>query len=67
MSDSITQMRLAMRLDTYQREYTVKNVRKDTLYKEEWDIVWQAATVARTDSTLTPEIVDDVRKALQML
>jgi hypothetical protein len=67
MSDSITQMRLAMRLDTYLREYTGMNIKKEPLYKKEWDTVWQVANVARTDSTLTPEIVDDVRKALKML
>ena len=38
MSDTITQMRLSMRLDTYLREYTVKNVRRDALLKGKWDI-----------------------------
>ena len=65
MSDTITQMRLSMRLDTYLREYTVKNVRRDALFKEEWDTVWQVADVARTKNVLTPELVDDVRKALK--
>jgi hypothetical protein len=35
MSDTITQTRLSMRLDTYLREYTGKNV--DVLSKGEWD------------------------------
>ena len=65
MSDTITQMRLSMRLDTYLREYTARNVRGDALFKEEWDTVWQVANVARTQNVLTPELVDDVRKALK--
>jgi len=54
-----------MRLDTYLREYTAKNVRGDALFKEEWDTVWQVADVARTQNVLTPELVDDVRRALK--
>ena len=65
MSDPITQMRLSMRLDAYLREYTGKNVGRDALSKAEWDTAWQAADVARTQSTLTPQLVDDVRIALQ--
>ena len=65
MSDTITQTRLSMRLDTYLREYTAKNVRRDALFKEEWDTVWQVADVARAQNVLTPELVDDVRKALK--
>ena len=65
MSDNITQMRLSMRLDAYLREYTGKNVRRDALYKAEWDKVWQVADVARKQNTLTPELVDTVRKALE--
>jgi hypothetical protein len=56
-----------MRLDAYLREYTEKNVRKDALSNGEWDTVWQVADVARTQNTLTPQLVDDVRKALQKL
>lgn len=67
MSDSITQMRLSMRLDAYLREYTEKNVRRDALSTVEWDTVWQVADVARTQNTLTPVLVDDVRQALQKL
>ncbi len=65
MSDTITQMRLSMRLDTYLREYTVKNVRRDALLKGKWDTVWQVADVARTQNDLTPELAEDVRKALK--
>jgi hypothetical protein len=65
MSDTITQMRLSMRLDTYLREYTANNVRRDVILKEEWDSVWQVADVARTQNVLTPELVDNVRKALK--
>lgn len=65
MSDNITQMRLSMRLDAYLREYTGKNVRRDTPYKAEWDKIWQVADVARRQNTLTPELVDTVRKALE--
>ncbi len=65
MSDNITQMRLSMRLDAYLREYTGKNVKRDALYKAEWDKVWQVADVARRQNTLTPELVDTVRKALE--
>ncbi|GAC1365476.1 MAG: hypothetical protein NVS2B12_10430 [Ktedonobacteraceae bacterium] len=67
MSDSITQMRLSLRLDTYLREYTGKNDRGDALSKTKWDTVWRAADDARTQNTLTPALVDDVWKALQKL
>jgi len=67
MSDTITQMRLSIRLDNYLREYTGKNVRKTTLSKKNWENVWQAADVARINNTLTPELVDDVRVALNSL
>ncbi len=67
MSDIITQTRLAMRLDAYLREYTGKNARKDALSKAKWDRVWRVADGARTHNTLTPELVDDVRKALKEL
>ena len=67
MNDTITQMRLSMRLDIYLRNYTEKNVRNDNLYREEWEIVWQVANAARTNNTLTPELVDDVRVALNKL
>ena len=67
MSDTITQMRLSMRLDNYLREYERKNVRKATLSKDVWEHAWQLADVARIHNTLTPELVDDVRVALQSL
>ena len=67
MSDTITQTRLAMRLDAYLREYTGRNARKDALSKAEWERVWRVADGARTQNTLTPELVDDVRKALKKL
>jgi hypothetical protein len=67
MSDTITQMRLSLRLDNYLSDYTSKHVRKDTLSIEEWDIVWHVADMARTDSSLTPEMVDNVRLALSKL
>jgi hypothetical protein len=67
MSDPITQMRLSMRLDAYLREYMGKNVRRNALSKPDWDTVWQVADVARTQNTLTPELVDTVRKALEKL
>ena len=65
MSDTITQTRLSMRLDAYLREYTGKNGRSDALPSAEWDTAWHIADVARTQKMLTPELVDDVRKALK--
>ncbi len=67
MSDTITQMRLSKRLDNYLREYRGKNVRKATLSKDVWENVWQSADSARINNTLTPELVDDVRVALNSL
>jgi hypothetical protein len=67
MSDPITQMRLSMRLERYLSDYTEKNVRKETRSTEEWDTVWHVANVARRDNHLTPELVDDVRRALHKL
>lgn len=67
MSDTITQMRLSMRLDNYLREYKGKNVRNAMRSKGEWEKVWQIADVARINNTLTPELVDDVRVALNSL
>ena len=67
MSDTITQTRLSMRLERYLSDYTTKNIRKDTFPREEWDTVWHVADVARTQKTLTPELVDDVRLALKKL
>ena len=67
MSDTITQTRLSRRLDTYLSEYTGKNIRRDAHSKAEWDTVWHIANVARTQNMLTPELVDDVRKAVKKL
>lgn len=67
MSDTITQTRLSMRLDVYLSDYTGKNVRNDNLRKKEWDLAWKIADLARANSNLTPEIVDDVRVALNNL
>ncbi|GCE30133.1 hypothetical protein KDA_56170 [Dictyobacter alpinus] len=67
MDDSITQMRLSMRLEKYLSDYTEKNVRKDTLFREEWDTAWYVADTARIKNILTPELVDDVRLALDKL
>ena len=64
MSDPITQMRLSMRLESYLSEYTQKNTNKD---KDGWDTVWRVADSARTENTLTPEIVDDVRLVLKRI
>ncbi|GAC1696102.1 MAG: hypothetical protein PVS3B3_21000 [Ktedonobacteraceae bacterium] len=65
MSDSIKQMRLSLRLDSYLSDYTKKNIGKDTLADEEWETVWHIADAARTENDLTPELVDDVRIALK--
>jgi hypothetical protein len=65
MSDPITQNRLSMRLERYLSDYTKKNI--DPLSRKEWDTVWHVADVARTDNCLTPELVDDVRIALDKL
>jgi hypothetical protein len=56
-----------MRLDTYLEEYTGKNVSSDDLSLAEWGTVWHRADAARTENTLTPALVDDVRKALKKL
>lgn len=65
MNDFITQMRLSMRLDVYLREYAEKAIKNDALSSNEWDTAWHVANGARTQKTLTPELVDDVRKALK--
>ena len=67
MSDTITQTRLSMRLATYLSAYAEKNVRNDNVRKKDWDTAWQIADLARANSELTPEIVDDVRIALNKL
>ncbi|HEU5378935.1 MAG TPA: hypothetical protein VFV38_26215 [Ktedonobacteraceae bacterium] len=67
MNDTITQTRLAMRLDGYKSEYERKHVRKENTSCEEWNTAWKAADVARTHMRLTPELVDDVRQALKKL
>jgi hypothetical protein len=67
MNDTITQTRLSLRLDAYLSNYKEKNIRKDHPSRKEWDTVWKAADVARMNDNLTPELVDDVRIALNKL
>ncbi len=67
MNDTITQTRLSMRLERYLTDYAENNSRKDALSQVEWDTAWRVADVARTQNTLTPELVDDVRIALKKL
>ncbi len=67
MSDTITQMRLSMRLDSYLREYTGKHSANSPFFTREWDDVWRVADSARTQNTLTPELVDNVRVVLHKL
>ncbi len=67
MSDSITQMRLSMRLERYRREYTGKSVSRNSYSREMWETAWQVADIARINQTLTPALVDDVRIALNKL
>lgn len=67
MNDTITQMRLSMRLDRYQKDSQEKIARKDPVSRREWDRVWNAADVARTQKNLTPELVDNVRLACNKL
>jgi hypothetical protein len=67
MDDAITQMRLSIRLDNYLRDYTGKNVSQEHLHRQEWNSAWKAADVARIASTLTPQLVDDVRIVLQKM
>lgn len=65
MNDPITQNRLSMRLERYLNDYTKKSI--DPLSKKAWDTAWHTADAARTDNCLTPELVDDVRIALNKL
>jgi hypothetical protein len=68
MNDTITQTRLSMRLDMYMSDYTKKkSMETDEQSQAEWNTVWKAADRARIQNTLTPELVDDVRRALQKL
>lgn len=67
MSEAITQTRLSTRLETYLKEYTGKHVTRDAFSNAEWNTAWHIADRARTQNTLTPELVDDVRKVLMKL
>ena len=67
MSDTITQIRLSMRLDAYLSEYTGKNVGNDDVHKKEWNTAWKIADLARANGKLTPEVIDDVWIALKKL
>lgn len=48
-------------------EFKQKNLSEDTFAREEWNSVWKAAEAARKNNTLTPELVDDVRIAVNKL
>jgi len=67
MHDPITQARLAMRLDRYLNDYTARKVKEDNPYREKWHAVSQEADIARVNNNLTPELIDDVRIALNKL
>jgi hypothetical protein len=67
MSDTITQTRLSMRLDIYLSDYEGKHIENDNCWKQEWDVAWKIAALARAKSELTPAMVDDVRIALNKL
>jgi hypothetical protein len=67
MSDTITQARLSLRLDSYMTDFNRKSLKKSGLSRVEWDIAWKAADVARTNNNLTPELVDDVRIVVSKL
>lgn len=65
MYSTITQRRLSMRLDRYQRDYVGGISEKDDRHAEEWDTIWHRANAARATNNLTPELVDDVRIILK--
>lgn len=67
MHDSITQTRLSLRLDGYLSEYRSKGIAKDHTSSATWKAAWEAAELARTNQALTPELVDNVRMALNKL
>lgn len=67
MSDFITQMRLSLRLESYLREYVSKHDDKPPFSTREWGEAWRIADQARTQDALTPELVENVRLALQKL
>lgn len=63
--DPIPQARLAMRIDRSTNEYAARNITDDHPARANWQAVLQKADHARTHNVLTPEIVDDVRRALK--
>ncbi len=65
--DPITQARLAMRIDRYTNEYTARSIKEDNPSRANWHAVLQKADSARVNNNLTPEMVDDVRIALNKL
>ncbi len=67
MNDPITQARLSMRLDRYMNDYIAKKIKEDNPYRERWHAALQEADIARVNNNLTPEIIDDVRVALNKL
>jgi hypothetical protein len=67
MSDTITQTRLSLRLDSYMNDFQRKNPGKEHPSRGEWETVWNAAEAARMNNALTPEMVDDVRIVVNKL
>ncbi len=66
-NDPITQARLSMRLDRYMSDYTARKIKEDNPFREFWNAALQEADSARVNNSLTPEIIDDVRIALNKL
>lgn len=67
MSDTITQTRLSLRLDSYMNDFRHKNPGKDHPLRKAWDTAWQTADAVRLNNALTPELVDDVRIVVKKL
>jgi hypothetical protein len=67
MSDTITQTRLSLRLESYMSDFRHKNPGKDHFLRREWDAAWQTAEAARMKNALTPELDDDVRIVVKKL
>ena len=67
MSDFITQTRLSLRLESYLREYVSKHDDTQPFSTREWGEAWRMADQARAQNALTPELVENVRIALQRL
>ncbi|HEY0753071.1 MAG TPA: hypothetical protein VGD98_03850 [Ktedonobacteraceae bacterium] len=67
MSDTLTQARLARRLDGYMGDFRRRNPAREHPSRSEWESVWKTAETARMNNALTPELVDDVRVAVNKL